>query len=102
MILTELDHPIIQAPLAGGPSTPELTAAVGDAGGLGFLAAGYQSAPAVRAEIRQVRQLTSAPFGVNVFVPGSATVAEHRLAAYVERLQVEADRYGVEVGDADL
>lgn len=100
MILTELDHPIIQAPLAGGPSTPELTTAVGDAGGLGFLAAGYQSAPAVRAEIRQVRQHTSAPFGVNVFVPGLANVADHRLAAYVERLQVEADRYGVEVGEA--
>ncbi len=99
MILTELDHPIIQAPLAGGPSTPELTAAVGDAGGLGFLAAGYQSAPAVRAEIRQLRQLTAAPFGVNLLVPGPATVADHRLAAYVERLQVEANRYGVEVGD---
>ena len=38
--------PIVQAPLAGGPSTPELTAAVGDAGGLGFVAAGYRTAGA--------------------------------------------------------
>jgi nitronate monooxygenase len=101
MILNDLDHPIIQAPLAGGPSTPELTAAVGGAGGLGFLAAGYQTAPAMRAEIRQVRQLTDAPFGVNVFVPGTAAVNSGRLSAYLERLQVEADRYGVEVGSAD-
>ena len=36
----ELRHPIVQAPMAGGPSTPALAAAVSDAGGLGFLAAG--------------------------------------------------------------
>jgi nitronate monooxygenase len=100
MILNELDHPIIQAPLAGGPSTPELTGAVGNAGGLGFLAAGYQTAPAIRAEIRQVRQLTSAPFGVNLFVPGTAGTPGHELDSYIERLQVEAHRYGVEVGEA--
>ena len=100
MILSDLEHPIIQAPLAGGPSTPELTAAVGGAGGLGFLAGGYQTAPAMRAEIRQLRQLSSAPFGVNLFVPGTAAVNHARLAAYLERLQVEANRYGVEVGEA--
>ncbi len=100
MILNDLEHPIIQAPLAGGPSTPELTAAVVGAGGLGFLAAGYQTAPALRAEIRQLRQLTDGPFGVNMFVPGTAAVDSGRLSAYLDRLQVEADRYGVEVGDA--
>ena len=36
--------PVVQAPLAGGPSTPELTAAVARAGGFGFLAAGYRIA----------------------------------------------------------
>ncbi|WP_460339981.1 nitronate monooxygenase [Actinoallomurus acanthiterrae] len=40
MILDELPVPIVLAPLAGGPSTPRLTAAVSEAGGLGFLAAG--------------------------------------------------------------
>ncbi len=100
MILNDLEHPIIQAPLAGGPSTPELAAAVTGAGGLGFLAAGYQTAPALRAEIRQLRQLTDGPFGVNVFVPGTAAVDSGRLSSYLDRLQVEADRYGVEVGEA--
>ena len=44
MILSDLENPIIQAPMAGGPSTPELAAAVSDAGGLGFLAGGYLTA----------------------------------------------------------
>ena len=38
-----LEHPIVQAPMGGGPSTPALAAAVGEAGGLGFLAAGYRT-----------------------------------------------------------
>ena len=42
-VLDELEIPIIQAPMAGGPSTPALAAAVSAAGGLGFLAAGYKS-----------------------------------------------------------
>jgi nitronate monooxygenase len=41
MILDSCDIPIVLAPLAGGPSTPELAAAVSNAGGLGFLASGY-------------------------------------------------------------
>lgn len=50
----QLRHPIVQAPLAGGPSTAELTAAVSNVGGLGFLAAGYKPPDAVRA-VHQLR-----------------------------------------------
>ena len=57
--------PIVQAPLAGGPSTPELTAAVLRAGGFGFLAAGYKTPDAVRADIARLRALTPAAFGLN-------------------------------------
>ena len=39
--LDQLEHPIVQAPMGGGPSTPALAAAVCNAGGLGFLAAGF-------------------------------------------------------------
>ena len=46
-MLDRLTAPIVQAPLAGGASTPELAAAVSGAGGLGFLAAGYKTADAV-------------------------------------------------------
>jgi nitronate monooxygenase len=66
MILDDLSVPIILAPLAGGPSTPQLTAAVNRAGGLGFLASGYLSAAALRLRIAETRALTERPFGVNV------------------------------------
>ncbi|MDK1359094.1 nitronate monooxygenase [Arthrobacter sp. zg-Y1219] len=70
--LQSLALPVIGAPMAGGPSTPELAAAVSNTGGLGFLAAGYKSSAAVAAEIARTRRLTQAPFGVNLFVPDRA------------------------------
>ena len=96
MLLRELRHPIVLAPLAGGPSTPALAAAVCEAGGLGFLGAGYLTAEQMRGDIRALRELTAAPFGVNVFVPSSPDVDERALHAYVERLRA---RYGTEVGE---
>src|SRR4051794_32648751 len=85
MILDELNVPIVLAPLAGGPSTPALTAAVSEAGGLGFLASGYLTAEALRERMEQTRSLTSRPFGVNVFVPGPAAAPE-TYAGYVATL----------------
>jgi nitronate monooxygenase len=100
MIVHELRHPIVLAPLAGGPSTPALAAAVCEAGGLGFLAAGYLDAGAMRADIHALRERTAAPFGVNVFVPGSAEVDDEAVRLYVERLGArESGRYGVEPGE---
>ena len=63
--LADLAHPIVQAPLGGGPSTPALSAAVSRAGGLGFLAAGYKNPEAVRRELAELRSLLpgGAPFG---------------------------------------
>ena len=37
--LLKIPHPIIQAPMAGGATTPELVAAVSEAGALGFFGA---------------------------------------------------------------
>ena len=68
-VLQQLERPIVQAPLAGGPSTPALAAAVCEAGGLGFLAAGYKPVDAVRADLETLRGLTGRPFGLNVFAP---------------------------------
>src|SRR5690349_6886633 len=62
--------PIVLAPMAGGPSTPALCAAVSEAGGFGFLAAGYLTAAALADRISETRALTGRPFGVNLFVPG--------------------------------
>ena len=55
--------------MAGGPSTPELVAAVSNEGGLGMLGAGYLTPDAIRTAVRTLRTLTDRPFGVNLFVP---------------------------------
>jgi nitronate monooxygenase len=129
MDINALDEPIVQAPMAGGVSTPELAAAVSSAGGLGFLAAGYKTAAAVRDDIRALRALTDRPFGVNIFAPpppapgspgppppprGSpappppaprtpdsppTAPAPPAIDAYKARLRPEADRYGVALGE---
>ena len=64
--------------MAGGASNPRLAAAVAAAGGLGFLAAGYKTSEAMYQEIRQLRDLTSQPFGVNLFMPQPRTVGPVR------------------------
>lgn len=97
-MLHELAHPIVGAPLAGGPSTPPLAAAVSEAGGLGFLAAGYRDAEAVRGEIADVRARTSRPFGVNVFAPPAPRGDPAAVGRYAESLRAEAERYGVALG----
>jgi nitronate monooxygenase len=98
-MLERLAGPIVQAPMAGGPSTPKLAAAVSDAGALGFVAAGYRTPDALAAELDATRALTRAPLAVNVF-GGSGTPADPALvAAYVERLRPEAERLGAPLGE---
>ncbi|MDQ0767631.1 nitronate monooxygenase [Pseudarthrobacter defluvii] len=91
--------PVIQAPMAGGPSTPHLAAAVSSAGGLGFLAAGYKSAATMRAEIGTVRSLTRQPFGVNLFVPQPSVISPEDLQRYAASLAPDAERFGVSLGE---
>lgn len=66
--LLNISLPIIQAPMAGGATTPELVAAVSEAGGLGSLGGGYLQPEELRSAIRQIGQLTKQPFAVNLFV----------------------------------
>lgn len=61
--------PLVQAPMAGGISTPRLAAVVSEAGGLGSIAGAMLSPDDLRAAIREVRALTSQPFAVNLFAP---------------------------------
>ncbi len=62
-----IGNPIIQGPMGGGPSTPELIAAVSHAGGLGSLGAAYQKPNEITETIRQIKSLTNKPFNVNLF-----------------------------------
>ena len=88
-----LVHPIIQAPLAGGGDTPELVAAVGDAGALGFIGAAYLTPLQIEDASRRVRSLTTRPFGINLFapaalpgIPADLQVAVKRVAPYFAEL----------------
>jgi nitronate monooxygenase len=99
MILDDLSLPVVLAPLAGGPSTPELAAAVSNAGGLGFLASGYLPAGELSARLRSARGLTDAALGVNLFCPGSGPSTPDRYGAYLERLRDWAGRNGPELGE---
>ncbi|NUT71599.1 nitronate monooxygenase [Pseudarthrobacter sp. C4D7] len=91
--------PVIQAPMAGGPSTPQLAAAVSESGGLGFIAAGYKTAAAMRTEIESVRGQTDKPFGVNLFVPQPSVIDPAALQRYADSLAPDAGRFGVGLGE---
>lgn len=95
-----LTHPVVQAPLAGGPSTPALAAAVSGAGGLGFLAAGYRDPQAVLADLEELRSLVAdgVPFGVNVFSPPGHGSGAGALAAYADSLSRDVTGSHVALG----
>ncbi|MEV1019132.1 nitronate monooxygenase [Streptomyces sp. NPDC050264] len=93
--------PIVQAPMAGGASCPALVAAVADAGGLGFLAAGYKTADGMYQEIKQVRGLTGRPFGVNLFMPQPEYADPAAVDVYRHQLAGEAGWYQTPLGDPD-
>src|SRR3954466_10075346 len=106
VLFDTLGVPIVLAPMAGGPTTPELVAAVSNAGGLGFLAAGYLGAGALQERIAGTRGLTDRPFGVNLFVPGPPSPPA-AFSAYVAGLEAEglavgAPRYDDDDWDAKL
>ena len=92
---------VVLAPLAGGPSTPELAAAVANAGGLGFIAAGYLAPEELAARIERARQLTDGPLGVNLFVLAEHPVDEDAVAAYARELRSEGGELGVPRFDDD-
>ena len=62
-----IENPIILAPMAGGPGTPELVAAVSNAGGLGSLGAAYMSPAEIKDAAARIRASTSKPFAINLF-----------------------------------
>lgn len=74
-----LQFPIIQAPMAGGATTPELIAAVSNAGGLGSLSAGYMKPEKIKQSIKKIRELTNKPFSVNLFIPEEYQVTPEQI-----------------------
>ena len=91
--------PIVLAPLAGGPSTPALVAAVIEAGALGFLAGGYLEVSRFEAELNELRSRTGRPFGVNLFVPPAGPADPRVYAPYVDELRAWAELRGLPIGE---
>ena len=105
----EFHHPIVAAPMAGGPSSTALARAVASTGALGFLGGGNKTAQQLTEDYRAVADAGSV--GVNLFVPDVANTAvdpftsqeqrPERLAAFREKLLPFADRLGVEIPSVD-
>ncbi|MFG1927923.1 nitronate monooxygenase [Cryptosporangium sp. NPDC048952] len=94
--MPQTELPIVQSPMAGGATTPDLVAAVVDAGALGFVAAGYLTADQLRDQIASVRERTRAPFGANLFVPWPRK--DTNVEGYAASITDDATRLGVELG----
>lgn len=97
--LLKIDYPIIQAPMAGGITTSKFVAAVSNNGALGMIGAGYMSPIQLREQIREVKELTSNDFGVNLFVPGEFEILENEvemanslLNRYREELNIQVEK----------
>lgn len=88
-----IELPIIQAPMAG-VSTPEMAAAVSNAGALGSIAVGHVNVETARGMIRQVRSLTARPFNVNLFCHQPAVADSVKESKWIERLTPEFARFG--------
>jgi nitronate monooxygenase len=69
----EMEHPVVLAPMAGGPGSPELAAAVSNAGGLGSLGAAYMTPAEIARAVAGIRALTGRPFAINLFAGGRET-----------------------------
>src|SRR4051812_47988854 len=83
----KLKYPIFLAPMAGGPSTPELAAAVSNAGGLGALGLEYLTGEQIREQMQRARQLTSGPIHAKPFAPVKRTEAAVDASAMLRELE---------------
>lgn len=89
--------PVIQAPMAGGPTTAELVAGASEAGVLGALGAAYTRAQDIPAEIRAIRAKTDRPFAVNLFFHKGRIAGAEEIAAARRALEPLAGRVGAEL-----
>lgn len=84
--------------MAGGTTTPELVGAASNAGALGIIAGGLASPQTMADQLLAARALTSAPLGVNLFVPQPIPQNADEIEAYAQTLVAETHRYGVALG----
>jgi nitronate monooxygenase len=81
-----LAAPIVQAPMAGGPSSPELVAACSAAGALGAFGFAYTQPDEMKKQSARVRAKTDRPFGINLFT----SAASGEIEAGAQRAALDA------------
>src|SRR5512147_1232116 len=91
--LLGIEHAIVGGPMAG-VNTPELAAAVSNAGGLGSIGCGMMEPEAIEAAIGKIRGLTDRPFAVNLVITPQPAVDD----AQVLRMQARLAHYRSELG----
>lgn len=79
-------YPIVQAPMAGGFTTPELVAAVSNAGALGSLGGAALPPDDLQDAIAAIRRLTDRPFAVNLFAPLPSPDADPKAIAAMQAI----------------
>lgn len=79
--------PVIQGPMAGGSCTPELVAAVSNAGALGALPCSLLSPATIEEQVARIRTLTGRPFLLNFFVQGKPAPAVDEVKHAAELLR---------------
>src|SRR4051794_20375388 len=95
-VLVGIEHPLVQAPMAGGMTPPRLVAEVCEAGALGSVAGAMLARVARREEIARVRSRAGRPFGVTLFAPLPPPVAdEERMARVAAVLAPPRERLGL-------
>jgi nitronate monooxygenase len=92
--LLKIEHPIIQAPMAGS-ATPALAAAVSNEGGLGSLGCGSMAPEELRSAAGELRAGTNRPFNLNFFVHPEPRTSDDVLARTIERLRPYYEELGL-------
>ncbi|MEZ5102374.1 MAG: nitronate monooxygenase [Thermoleophilia bacterium] len=90
--------PLVQAPMAGGPTTVDLVAAVAEAGALGSLAAALLPPERIVEDAAAIRARTDRPFAINLFVLGHPTIDEAAVARSLELLAPVREELGLVPG----
>ena len=92
--LLEIEHPIIQAPMAGS-STPELVAAVSNAGGLGSHGCAALAPGKLAEDIRAIAGRTNRSFNLNFFCHAPPAIEDAHHAALLDALAPYYEAAGV-------
>lgn len=94
-----IEHPIIQAPMAGFSSL-EMAVAVSEAGGLGSLGCAARTVDDVRNLLSSARDATSKPLNVNFFAHAAPAHNPDRDAAWLRKLSAYYDEFGLDLPQA--